>query len=132
MIGSTSRRLVAAAAAAVAVLVVAFVVLAVVHDDDTPGVDCSAFRVTPELWAKAGYDRRLQLRDGLTDCGQLIGQPDTQVIAMLGPPDRNAAGEIDYYLPFGAGTDRQVWRIRLDDEARVTSSQVESPETGAP
>jgi hypothetical protein len=131
VIGSPSRRVVAAAAAAVVVLVVAFVALAAFHDDDTSGVYCAAFRVTPDLWAKADYDGRLQLQDGMTRCGQILGQPDTQVIAMLGPPDGNAAGEIDYDLPFGQGrTDHQIWRIRLDDEAKVKSSQVESPPTG--
>lgn len=133
MIGSSSRRWVAAAAAVVAVLAVAVVAIAVLGDDDASDVDCSTFRVTPELWAKASYDRRLQLQRGLTDCGQLDGEPDTQVIATLGPPDGNGPGEIDYFLPFGPGpTDRQVWRIRLDHDARVTSSRIESPQGGTP
>jgi hypothetical protein len=132
VIGSTSRRWLAAAAAVAVVLVVAFAALAVLRDDDAPGVDCATFRVTPDLWARASYDRRLQLQQGMSDCGQLIGQPDTQIVAMLGPPDHNGAGEIDYYLPFGPGaSDRQVWRIHLDEDAKVKASQVESPPNGA-
>jgi hypothetical protein len=126
VIGTSSRRWVAAAAAAVVVLVAGVVVL-VAGGDDTGGVDCATLRVTPDLWAAADYDRRLQLQKGITDCGQLDGQPDTQVVATLGPPDRNAADEIDYFLPFGDGTDRSVWRIFLDDENTVKSSRVESP-----
>lgn len=132
MIGSTSRRRLAAVLAVAVVLVAAFAALALLSDDDSAGVDCATFRVTPELWARASYDRRLQLQQGMTDCGQLIGQPDTQIVAMLGPPDRNGASEIDYDLPFGpGGSDRQVWRLHLDEDAKVKASRIESPPSGS-
>lgn len=111
------------------VVVAAFAVLVVARGgDDDASVDCGSFRVTPELWAKASYDRRVQLQRGLLDCKVLDGKPDTEVVATLGPPDRNGANEIDYLLPYGAGsTDRQVWRIRLDRDHRVASSTTETP-----
>lgn len=118
----------AAAAGAVVVLVALVALLAAGGDGDRKSVDCDRFRVTPELWAKADYDRRIQLQRGLLDCGVLDGQPDTEVVATLGPPDRNGAGEIDYYLPFGRGSaDRQVWRIQLDAEHRVKGTRTDSP-----
>jgi hypothetical protein len=130
---SSSRRLVTALAAGVVVVVLAFVALIVFHDDDSSSVDCSTFRVTPALWAKANYDRRVQLLNGLQDCHQIQGKSDTDVVATLGPPDRDGLSEIDYNLPYGKGsTDRQVWRIHLDADHRVKSSAVESPESGAP
>ena len=134
MIGSSpSRRLLTAALAGVAVVVVAFVALIAFHDDDSTSVDCDAFRVTPALWAKADYDRRVQLVDGLQDCDQIVGKSDTDVVATLGPPDRDGLTELDYYLPYGRGaTDRQVWRIHLDADHRVKATALESPESGAP
>lgn len=129
MIDSPSRRWVRLGVAGAVVVVLAFVVLIVARGGgDDASVDCSTFRVTPELWTKADYDRRIQLQRGLLDCKVLDGQPDTEVVATLGPPDRNGAGEIDYYLPYGKGsTDRQIWRIALDRDHRVTSSTTESP-----
>jgi hypothetical protein len=129
VIGSSPRRWVAAAAAGAVVVVLAFVVLIAANGGgDQKSVDCDRFRVTPELWAKAGYDRRIQLQRGLLDCRVLDGQPDTEVVATLGPPDRNGPSELDYFLPFGRGsTDRQVWRIHLDAGHRVKSSTTDSP-----
>jgi hypothetical protein len=130
---SSPRRLLTVAAAGALVVVLAFVALIVFHDDDSTSVDCSSFRVTPPLWAKADYDRRVQLLNGLQDCHQLRGRSDTDVVATLGPPDRDGTHEIDYYLPYGKGsTDRQVWRISLDADHRVKSTAVDSPESGAP
>lgn len=133
MIGSSSPRLlVTALAAGVAVVVLVFVALVVFSDDDAAGVDCSTFRVTPALWSRANYDRRVQLLNGLQDCHQLQGKSDTDVVATLGPPDRDGTRELDYNLPYGQGsTDRQVWRIHLDAEHRVKSTAVDSPESGA-
>jgi hypothetical protein len=110
-------------------VVVAFVVLIVARGgSDEASVGCGTFRVTPDTWARAGYDRRIQLQRGLLDCKVLDGQADTEVVATLGPPDRNGANEIDYYLPYGKGsTDRQVWRIHLDADHRVRSSTTETP-----
>jgi hypothetical protein len=120
---SSPRRLLAVAAAGVAIVVLAFVAL----------VDCSRFRVTPPLGSQADYDRRVQLLNGLQDCHQIQGRSDTDVVATLGPPDRDGLREIDYYLPYGKGsTDRQVWRISLDADHRVKSTAVDSPESGAP
>ena len=129
MIGASARRWVRAGLAGAVLVVVAFVVLVVARGGgDDASVDCDTFRVTPDLWAKAGYDRRIQLQRGLLDCKVLQGQPDTEVVATLGPPDRNGANEIDYYLPYGQGSsDRQVWRIALDADHRVKSSTTESP-----
>lgn len=111
-----------------AVVVVAFVVLAAGNGSDDASVDCDTFRVTPDAWTQASYDRRIQLQRGLLDCKVLDGQPDTEVVATLGPPDRNGANEIDYYLPYGEGsTDRQIWRIVLDADHRVKSSTTETP-----
>jgi hypothetical protein len=124
------RGRLALAAAGVLVVVVAVVALLVSHDDPSSGVDCSRFRVMPELWAKAGYDRRLQLREGLQDCGQVDGRPDTQVIAMLGPPDGGGTSELDYFLPYPGGSGRQVWRFRLGGDGRVKSTQLVSPQNG--
>lgn len=133
MTGSSSRRLLTAAIAGAMVVVLAFVALIVFHGDDSAGVDCDTFRVTPALWSAADYDRRVQLRTGLQDCGQLTGRSDTDVVATLGPPDRDGLTELDYYLPYGRGSsDRQVWRIHLDADHRVKSTALESPETGAP
>lgn len=134
MTGSTSpRRLITAALAGAMVLVLVFVALIVFHDDDSTSVDCDTFRVTPALWAKADYDRRVQLQKGLQDCGQIAGKSDTDVVATLGPPDRDGLTELDYYLPYGRGSsDRQVWRIHLDADHRVRGTALESPETGAP
>lgn len=134
MTGSSSpRRLVTALAAGAAVVVLAFVALIVLHHDDSPSVDCSAFRVTPALWSRADYDRRVQLLDGLQDCHQIQGRSDTDVVATLGPPDRDGVSEIDYNLPYGKGSsDRQVWRIHLGADHRVKSTAVESPESGVP
>lgn len=130
---SSPRRLMTALAAGAALVVVAFVALIVLHHDDSPGVDCSAFRVTPALWSRADYDRRVQLLDGLQDCHQIQGRSDTDVVATLGPPDRDGVSEIDYNLPYGKGSgDRQVWRIHLDADHRVKSTAVESPESGVP
>lgn len=114
-------------------VVIVFAALIVFHDDDSPSVDCDTFRVTPALWAKADYDRRVQLQDGLQDCDQIIGRSDTDVVATLGPPDRDGLTELDYYLPYGKGSsDRQVWRIHLDADHRVRATALESPESGAP
>lgn len=133
MTGSSSRRLLTAAVAGAMVVVLAFVALIVFHDDDSAGVDCDTFRVTPALWSAADYDRRVQLQNGLQDCDQLTGRSDTDVVATLGPPDRDGLTELDYYLPYGRGSsDRQVWRIHLDADHRVKSTALESPETGAP
>jgi hypothetical protein len=134
VIGSSSpRRLVTALAAGVAVVVLAFVAFAVLHDDDSSSVDCSTFRVTPALWSRAGYDRRVQLLNGLQDCDQIQGRSDTDVVATLGPPDRDGLSEIDYNLPYGKGSsDRLVWRIHLVAVHRVKSTAVDSPESGAP
>jgi hypothetical protein len=130
---SSPRRLLTVAIAGAIVVVLAFVALIVLHDDDASSVDCSSFRVTPPLWAKADYDRRVQLLNGLQDCHQIQGRSDTDVVATLGPPDRDGLREIDYYLPYGKGsTDRQVWRIHLDADHRVKSTAVDSPESGAP
>jgi hypothetical protein len=120
------------AAAGVVLLVVALVAVAALRKDDTAGVDCSTFRVTPDRWAAADYDHRLQLREGLTQCRRIVGQPSTQVIAQLGPADRATGTELDYFLPYPDSTDRQVWRISLGDGDKVTSTQLASPETGAP
>lgn len=127
MIGTSARRWVVVGALG-AVVVVVLVVLVAGRGGDDSSVDCDTFRVTPEVWAKASYDRRIQLQRGLLDCKVLDGQPDTEVVATLGPPDRNGAGEIDYYLPYGEGsTDRQVWRIALDADHRVKGSTTETP-----
>lgn len=113
--------------AIVVVAAFAVVILASGGDDDA-SVDCDTFRVTPDVWAKASYDRRIQLQRGLLDCGTLDGQSDTEVVATLGPPDRNGADEIDYFLPYGQGaTDRQVWRIFLDRDHRVKGSRTDTP-----
>jgi hypothetical protein len=110
------------------VLAVVLVVVLATRGDGPSDVDCSTFRVTPDRWARADYDRRVRLQRGLQECGQLAGRLDTEVVAILGPPDRNGAGEIDYHLPYGTGaTDRQVWRIRLDAEHRVASMSTTTP-----
>jgi hypothetical protein len=110
------------------VVVVGFVALVVFSGGDDASVDCATFRVTPDVWSKADYNRRIQLQRGLLDCKTLDGQPDTEVVATLGPPDRNGANEIDYYLPYGRGsTDRQVWRIALDADHRVKGSTTDTP-----
>jgi hypothetical protein len=133
VIGSSPRRLLTVLLAGAAVVVVALVAVIVLHDDDAASVDCDSFRVTPALWAKASYDRRVQLLDGLRDCDQIVGRSDTDVVATLGPPDRDGLTELDYYLPFGRGsTDRQVWRIHLGADHRVRATALESPESGAP
>jgi hypothetical protein len=133
VIGSSPRRLLTVLLAGAAVVVVAFVAVVVLHDDDAPSVDCDTFRVTPALWSEASYDRRLQMLDGLHDCDRMIGRSDTDVVATLGPPDRDGLAELDYYLPFGRGsTDRQVWRIHLDADHRVRATALESPGSGAP
>lgn len=133
MIGTSSRRLLTVFLAGAAVVVIAFVALIAFHDDDSSSVDCDTFRVTPALWSKANYDRRVQLLDGLQDCDQVIGKSDTDIVATLGPPDRDDTVEIDYYLPFGRGSsDRQVWRIHLDADHRVRATALESPESGTP
>lgn len=133
MIGSTPRRLLTIAAAGVAVLVLVFGALIVFHHDDATATDCHTFRVTPALWSKADYNRRVQLVDGLRDCDQLSGRSDTEVVATLGSPDRDGLSEIDYFLPYGQGsTDRQVLRVHLDGDHRVKAFAIESPETGAP
>jgi hypothetical protein len=133
VIGSSPRRLLTVLLAGAAVVVAALVAVLVLRDDDAASVDCDAFRVTPALWAKAGYDRRVQLVDGLRDCGRIVGRSDTDVVATLGPPDRDGLTELDYYLPFGRGsTDRQVWRIHLDAGHRVRATALESPGSGAP
>jgi hypothetical protein len=130
---SSPRRLLSVAAAGAIVVVLAFVALIVFHHDDSPSVDCASFRVTPSLWAKADYDRRVRLLNGLQDCGQIQGRSDTDVVATLGPPDRDGLRELDYSLPYGKGSsDRQVWRIHLDADHRVKSTAVDSPESGAP
>jgi hypothetical protein len=126
--GASSRRWLAVAALAAALLAVVFVVRAVFHDGTPSDVDCATFRVTPDLWSRAAYDRRIQLQRGLLDCKTLDGRPDTEVVSILGPPDRNAAHEIDYFLPYGQGsTDRQVWRIHLGADHRVTGSTTDTP-----
>ncbi|HET6509584.1 MAG TPA: hypothetical protein VFG42_22495 [Baekduia sp.] len=133
MIGSSPRRLLTVFAAGAAVVVLAFVALVALHHDDSSSVDCDTFRVTPALWSKADYDRRVQLLDGLRDCHQIQGRSDTDVVATLGPPDRDGLTEIDYDLPYGRGsTDRQVWRIHLDADHRVRSTTLESPQSGTP
>jgi hypothetical protein len=130
--GSPSRRLLTVLVAGAAV-VVAFVALIVLHDDDASSVDCDTFRVTPALWSKANYDRRVQLLNGLQDCDRIVGRSDTDVVATLGPPDRDGTVEMDYYLAFGRGSsDRQVWRIHLDADHRVRATALASPESGAP
>lgn len=133
MTGSSSRRLPTAAIAGALVVVLLLVALIVFHDGDATSVDCDSFRVTPALWSAADYDRRVQLQNGLQDCGLLTGRSDTDVVATLGPPDRDGLTELDYYLPYGRGSsDRQVWRIHLDADHRVKSAALESPEPGAP
>jgi hypothetical protein len=134
VIGSSPRRrLLTVLLAGAIVVVAAFAALIVFHDDNSPSVDCDAFRVTPALWAQANYDRRVQLMDGLQDCDRVIGRSDTDIVATLGPPDRDGLTEIDYNLPYGRGsTDRQVWRIHLDADHRVKSTALESPESGVP
>jgi hypothetical protein len=129
VIGSSSRRWVRLGVVGALLVVVAFVALVLARGGgDDAGVDCDTFRVTPDVWAKAGYDRRIQLQRGLLDCKTLSGRPDTEVVATLGPPDRNGANEIDYYLPYGRGsTDRQVWRIFLNADHRVKASVTETP-----
>ncbi|MCW2982645.1 MAG: hypothetical protein JWR63_215 [Conexibacter sp.] len=128
----TARGCLTFAAAAVVLLVVAFVAMAALRKDDTAGVDCSTFRVTPDRWASADYDHRLQLREGLTQCRRILGQPSTQVIAQLGPADRATGTELDYDLPFPDATGRQVWRIHLGAGDKVKATQLASPQPGAP
>jgi hypothetical protein len=111
------------AGAGVLVVVVAVLALVVFHDS-SGDVDCAAFRVTPDLWAGADYNRRLQLREGLDACDRIKGQPDTQVIAQLGPPDGGGTAELDYTLPFPDDNGRQIWRIRVGDDGRVTGSSL--------
>jgi hypothetical protein len=112
---------------------IAFVALAAFHTDNSSDVDCAGFRVTPDRWASASYDERVDLQDGIAQCKTLENATRDTVIAALGAPDRDATGELDYNLPLpGEGDDRQVWRIYLDDATRVKSTQTESPETGAP
>jgi hypothetical protein len=124
------RGRLALAAAGVLVVVVALVALLAFSGGSSTSVDCSRFRVTPDIWAKANYDRRLQLREGLQDCDQVDGQPDTQVIAMLGPPDGGGTSELDYFLPYPDRSDRQVWRIHLGDDGRVEGTELVSPTSG--
>jgi hypothetical protein len=103
---------------------VAVLALVAFHDDGTGDVDCSRFRVTPDLWAHANYDRRLQLREGLDACHRIAGRPDTQVIAQLGPPDGGTTAVMDYFLPFPANNGRSTWRIRVGADGKVTGSQL--------
>jgi hypothetical protein len=112
------------AGAGVLVVVVAVLALVVFHDGGGGDTDCSTFRVTPELWAKADYNRRLRLREGLEDCDRITGQPDTQVIAQLGPPDGGGTAELDYTLPFPDKNGRQIWRIRVGGDGKVTGSSL--------
>jgi hypothetical protein len=117
-----SRGWRAPAGVGVLVVVVAVLALVVFHDDDGGDTDCSTFRVTPELWAKADYNRRLRLREGLEDCDRITGQPDTEVIAQLGPPDGGGTAELDYTLPFPDKNGQQIWRIRVGGDGKVTGS----------
>jgi hypothetical protein len=112
------------AGAGVLVVVVVVVALVVFGGDDGGGTDCSTFRVTPDLWAKADYNRRLQLRQGLEDCHRITGQPDTQVIAQLGPPEGGGTAELDYTLPFPDRNGQQIWRIRVGGDGKVTGSSL--------
>jgi hypothetical protein len=114
----------APAGVGVLVVVVAVLALVVFHDDNGGGTDCSTFRVTPELWAKADYNRRLRLREGLEDCDRITGRPDTEVIAQLGPPDGGGTAELDYGLPFPDKNGRQIWRIRVGGDGKVTESSL--------
>jgi hypothetical protein len=116
----------AVAGVVVLVLLLAFVAIAAFDDDDAPGVDCASFRVTPDRWAAADYDHRLQLRSGLMQCDRIVGVPSTQVIAQLGPADRATTTELDYLLPYPDSNGRQVWRIHLDGDDEVEATRIES------
>ena len=117
----------AVVAAVVLVVVIAVVVLvASGGGGNGGGTNCSTFRVTPDLWGRASYDRRLQLRQGLEDCHRVKGRPDTEVVAQLGPPDGGGTAEMDYNLTSPGNAGRQVWRIRVGRDGKGTSTRLDS------